>query len=101
MHSVQIATEVERDNWDGRVSNDALSKLEEHIQYKFNQPHLALMALTHSSRLASLLPSYEVSRNSPVLVIPANPFPRSVWNSSATRFWTTTWFNTATASFPT
>ncbi|KDN51299.1 hypothetical protein K437DRAFT_55250 [Tilletiaria anomala UBC 951] len=59
IYAKQVSEEIANDNWDARVSQEALKMLEEHLLYKFKRPHLALMAMTHSSRLASVLPSYE------------------------------------------
>ncbi len=60
MHLAQVRGIIEENKWDSRVSSGALASLEKHLHYKFKNPYLALMALTHSSRLNSFLPSYEV-----------------------------------------
>lgn len=51
--------EMEGDELAERVATGALKKLEDHIGYRFNSPHLALQAITHSSYMAADLPSYE------------------------------------------
>lgn len=78
-YALQTARESEGQNLAERVESGALQKvsptflhqsievililgdvqLQEHIEYQFRSPHLALQAVTHSSYMAADLPSYE------------------------------------------
>ena len=59
MLDMQVKPKKIEGEWHRRVKTERLDRLQVDLDYTFTSPHLALEAVTHSSKMQSDLPSYE------------------------------------------